>query len=598
MKKHFLAALAVLATSLTAAQAQSPINKLQFDEAEPAAAKAQSPAQAATDQTVTLTKVLAAYYDAKSLANPEYYLVLTDDENASYDVANAKITVTGGHLISVDLFNEATSPIALPAGEYTGATTNAVGTYDSQYSKSAIYDESGKQTSAKAVSGTVSVTKSGDIYTIKGKDASGVSFTYTGELSFIDANAGSHVYDQITSNVNTTFTGGLAYYYGNLYESQTGNIYINLYDCDFDSETGGMNADGYDLALCAFGRLFPVSSAAHVEEGIYSMAQNFSKGTYYPGMEVDYMGNTIPFGSYIKQRKGGNYYYGYVTSGQFMITENEDGTYDVTVNLTTDAGLSVRGTASHISFTVIDVSDDEEKSHLSNLEDDVHLDLSYVPTAYAWRNGYDYDGKQTNGCNVYTIDISRPSGKDMETQDPEKVCDLMRFELITKGEFEDFPTGTYTMMDESHLYTNLYEPYKLVQGYFYNGGELTGTRYFGFYGAPTGYIKWHAPAESGTVSITKDESGNYTFNVDLVDDAGWSITGTWTGPVEKQYTYDPTAVEVVENNTQSGPLTVYTADGRYVGTFRDLGDFNNADANRGMYIIKGENQKTYKAVRK
>lgn len=597
MRKHLIAALVAATCCFTAATAQTSFKKLAATDASEATAKAQAPAKAATGETVKLTKALLAYYDAKTYANPDYYVILTDDENATYDVSTASLTTTGGHVVAVDFFNEATSPIALPAGNYTGAKTEAVGTYSSSYSVSIVYDETGKQTSYVAMAGTVSVSKSGDTYTITCQDKTGVNFTYTGQLSFIDANASSHVYDQISSNVNTTFTGGLAYYYGNLYESQTGNIYINLYDCDFDTETGGMNADGFDLALCAFGRLFPVSSAAHVEEGIYTVAKNFSKGTYYPGMEIDYMGNTIPFGSYIKQRKNGNYYYGYVTDGQFMITENEDGTYDVTVNLTTDAGLSIRGTASHITFPVIDASDDEEESHISNLEDDVHLDLNYVDTAYAWRNAYDYNGNQTNGCNVFTVYISRPSGKDMEGQDYEKVCDLMSFEFIAEGTKDDLPEGTYTVMDYSHLYTNMYEPFKLVQGYFYNGGELTGTRYYGFYGAPYGYVKWIAPAESGTVSVKRNEGNNYTFTVDLLDDAGWAITGSWTGELSKQYTYDPTGIETATTSS-NGPIEIYSMDGRYVGKFSNLNAFDKAKFNNGVYIIKGDNKKTYKVVRR
>lgn len=47
-------------------------------------------------------------------------------------------------------------------------------------------------------------------------------------------NTGTTVYPQIPTDVNTTFTGGMAYYHGNLMESNTGNIYINLFDCDFD----------------------------------------------------------------------------------------------------------------------------------------------------------------------------------------------------------------------------------------------------------------------------------------------------------------------------------------------------------------------------
>lgn len=590
--KHLLTVLLALAClSPVSAQVVHKMvapNKLQ--------AKAEVPKRAAAATTVTLTKAVLCYYDALAYANPDYYVVLTDDEDASYDLSAGRFSGSDCHVLAVDFYADATSPLALPVGDYTSAKTEAVGTYSSLYSITSVYDESGKQTSYTAVSGTVSVTKEGDTYTITAQDKNGVSYVYTGELRFTDANAREYVYPQIETDVETTFTGGLAYYYGNLYDSKTGNIYINLYDCDFDTDTGGMLDEGYDLALCAFNRLFSDTKAIQIVPGTYTLARNFSRETYYPGLEVDYMGMTIPFGSYIKQRTAdGEYAYGYISGGTFTITENtDDGTYNVDVDLVTDGDIVIKGKAEHITFTIVDNSDDDPGAIISNLEDNVALNLDYVTTAFISLNPY--DGNRVNGCNVYVVDISRPSGADMEGQAFETVCDLMRFEFITAPDAEYLPEGTYSVMDYSHLYTNMYEPGKLVQGYFYNGGELTGTRYFGFYGAPYGYIKWIAPAVEGTVDVKKADDGNYTFTVDLIDDAGWSIKGAWTGPM--QLNYNPTdAVESIRSNRADGPVSVLTLDGRAIATAESAAKVDWKSLQSGVYLVKGPS-KTYKVVNK
>lgn len=52
---------------------------------------------------------------------------------------------------------------------------------------------------------------------------------------------GTTVYPQITTDLtDLEFTGGLGFYHGNLMESNTGNLVLDLYTSEFDPETGGL----------------------------------------------------------------------------------------------------------------------------------------------------------------------------------------------------------------------------------------------------------------------------------------------------------------------------------------------------------------------
>ena len=72
--------------------------------------------------------------------------------------------------------------------------------------------------------------------------------------------------------------------------------------------------------------------------------------------------------------------------------------------------------------------------------------------------------------NVYTVDLGSPSGKDGNEGD------LLRMEFQTSAGTAYLPSGTYELMENDHLWTNLYAPYKMTRGYFDNVGGRTGTR--------------------------------------------------------------------------------------------------------------------------
>ncbi len=612
MKRPLL--LATLALSLLAlpAAAQKTFTKAHVSMASVKnAVKAKPVADA---QATTLTSVVAAYYTKAStgVVLDNYYLVLSDKSDATYDDAQGSIDATDAKVVTLDLYGPATGSTVLPEGEYVadGSVDDAEQVYDPDYSFADYYNANGKGLSdPPLISGNIDVKKNSDgTYTLTFADAEGTSYTYTGNLSFYDRNGSNTVYPQITTDVNTTFTGGLAFYHGNLMESNTGNIYINLYDCDFDDSTGAMNEKGFDLSICAFNRLFGDPAQAKIVPGTYTVARNFQVNTYFPGMEIDYSGVTVLMGTYIKQRKAmsgadSDYAFGYITDGTITITDgDESGTYNFEVDCTTDRGHKIKGTAKNISINIIDMSDDDTKSAVSNLDHDVTLDLSYIKTARAY-----YTGRQ-NGVNVFVVDIGSPSGKDGNEGD------LFKMEFQASTSASELPAGTYELMEENHLWTNLYAPYKLTQGYFDNYGELIGTRYWHFAKDRYQVVDTFASVITGRVGVEVLENKDYKFTIDCADGRGFLIQGEWTGPLELNYD-TATAIASVSDDKKIGiyvsgstvsvngadaddKISIYAADGQLVAEGKGNAPISTGTLGGGLYIVKVADKATTKFVKK
>lgn len=557
-----------------------------------------------------MTHVVASYYTEASDAtggSENYYLVVADKSNAVYNVTEGTIQATNANVAAIDFYAPSGTGKDLPSGVYKANSGSLY--YDADYSYTTKYGMTGKPGKENAIDGDVAVTKNADdTYTVVFSDANGIEYTYTGTLSFVDMNTSTSVYPQIPTDINTTFTGGMAYYHGNLMESNTGNIYINLYDCAFDPETGNMQGTGYDLAICAFNRLFGDPKTATIMPGTYTVARNFKSETFFPGMEIDYNGMTVLMGTYVKRRKSlsgadSDYDYAYITDGTIVITEGEEaGTFDFQIDCTTDRGHKVKGTAKNIAFTIVDVSDDKEKSVESNLDHDVELDLAYVPKARAY-----FLGNQ-NGVNVFTVDIGSPSGMDGTEGD------ILRMEFQTKPGTAYLPSGTYELMENDHLWTNLYAPYKMTRGYFDEVGGRTGTRYEHFARERYNVVDTFAFVYSGRVGVEQLAGEEYKFNIELADGHGFLIQTEWSGPMELCYNPETSIDDVVADggsilsfvdertlavNAALGgeKVRLYSVDGQLLLTT----DKNIVDVSQlasGVYVVKVGKKLTTKIVKK
>lgn len=558
-----------------------------------------------------MNNVVAAYYTQASSSTDDmenYYLVLSDSKDAVFNNTSGSIEATNATITAIDFYAPKGSGTQLPEGTYSGDGESLY--YDADYSYSAVYDANGKPSTETLIADNVTVKINSDnTYSISFADEKGTSYSFSGTLNFVDMNGGTAVYPQIPTDINATFTGGMAFYHGNLMESNTGNIYINLFDCDFDPETGAMKEKGLDLAICAFNRLFGDPKQATIIPGTYTVARNFKSETFFPGMEIDYSGMTVLMGTYLKRRKtitgaDSDYDYGYITSGTITITEgSKEGAFDFVIDCMTDRGHKVTGTAKDITFNIVDVSDDKKKTVESNLDHDVTLDLSYIKKARAYYLG------RTNGCNVFTVDIGSPSGKDGDEGD------LLRMEFQTSSTAKTLPAGTYELMENDHLWTNQYAPFYMTRGYFDQYGGRTGTRYEHFAKDRYCVVDTFAFVYSGRVGVEKLENDNYHFTMNLADGNGFLINAEWSGPVEIQYDPESGIDDVsnearpevnVDGNTLTvfgakpdEPLSIYGTDGQLLLKEKDASSQTDISSlGKGVYVVKVGNRITNKIVKK
>lgn len=560
--------------------------------------------------------VVAAYNPSSASAvkgKESYYLVVSDKDDVTYDVKTGNIEATDATIAALDLYAPEGTGITLPTGTFT---PNGDLMYDADISFVQNFDAKGNGDDGYYIDGGITVTKNtegvgeddaeGGVYTISFNDELGNSYAFVGELSFTNMSSGSSsVYPQITTDLkNLEFTGGLAYYHGNLMESNTGNMILDLYTGEYNPETGGLTGKGIDLCINLYNRLFGDPSTATVVPGVYTVARNFHVDTFFPGMEIDYMGMTVLMGTYVKRRKAvtgmeSDYDYCYIIDGTITITEGEkEGTFDLTIDCTTDRGHKVTGSAKGISFPVTDVSDDDDKDVDSNLTEDVALSFDRVAKSRIYSLG------EQNGVQIFTVDLGSPSGKD----DPDGIGDqdLLRMEFQAALGSKYLPEGTYQLMENSHLYTNLYAPFMLTRGYFDSLGGRTGTKYehFRLNPDPDTRLWWvvdkWATVYSGTVGVSKTDNNHYKFVIDLYDGKGFRITGEYDK--EMEYRYDPEAIAtgingISDNTVADTKSEVYTMDGQLVKTVNAAPAASLNALPSGIYLVKSNN-KTIKIVKK
>lgn len=521
-----------------------------FSKYQPVATPQQAAARVAS-QKLTLSYPIAAYYTA---SDHDYYLIVANKEDVTYDTQTGNLTATDAWALKLDLYATDGAASQLPVGTYKASTDYSNFTYDSEYTTLIQYDIKGNVSNVINITGDITVSMDDSkSYTISFEqdiDGVGTAVTYTGKLPLSDGT--SSIYPSVKEDMSLNFTGGSAYYYGNLMENNTGNMIVRLFDCEFDSESGNITSDaGNCLNIMLFSRLFASSATKRLVAGTYTCARTLNRETWYPGMEVDYMSYTIPYGTYVQAKDSkysGGYAYGYLVDGTVVIEELGNDDYRITVNGTTNLSYTVSGTFEGTISDIEDRSDDESTSSISTLTDDVEMDLSPIEICRAY-NGGDFKDKTIQS---FILDIGSPSGKDEGIANG---GDLIRMEFLLPYGIRKIQPGTYSVLDND--YETYFQPYSLRQGYFSKKGtgELVGTRYNHIKEGSYVVFDEYAPAASGSVGVILNADDTYTFKISLVDDAGYYITGEWTGPM--QLNYNPSALAAGIESVEATAATSY-----------------------------------------
>ena len=123
------------------------------------------------------------------------------------------IMTTGGatmNATNLNIHTTGNSSAAIRSDRGGGTVNVAGGTYTTDGTGSpAIYSTADITVSKAENDGIVT-------YTLSFSDANGTQYSYVGDMVFNNMSAGSSdVYPQISTDINTTFHGGIGYYYGN-----------------------------------------------------------------------------------------------------------------------------------------------------------------------------------------------------------------------------------------------------------------------------------------------------------------------------------------------------------------------------------------------
>ncbi|MCM1348292.1 MAG: T9SS type A sorting domain-containing protein [Firmicutes bacterium] len=617
MKKIILIAMALLAMVGNSYAAQKPAAE-QLKKVALTSHTSSKQAIKASSSALTMSNVVTAICDQR--LNPvSYYVVLSDNNDATFDSKTGAVNINTGYVLCLDLYSIATSPVSLPAGLYSPQGLDAgTGnyTYDSEYTY-LIYYQNGKEVSSALLDGAITITTDGDgVYEISCNiTANGASreIKYKGRIPFTTVGEVESVYPQIKHDIEVDMIGGIAFYQGITDYSNNGVTYIDLFSTEYD-ENGVLLKDGFALNMMVAHKRVITKDKFQLFPGTYTNAYSLDRFTWYPCREINYSFGgsviTTQFGSYIRELKSNTsdrYTYGYLASGEFVFEEVGDGIYKGHLDAVTNLGFKVK-----VNFQgPITLNTDNAQvgsSPLSWLEDDVQLDFSKLDKGRVFHRNI------MGGCRDLTVDLGSPSGRDEAIN---YGGDLLRLEFLCPQTDVTLQPGVYTVVprrwnDNELAAGGKYEPMSLNQYRWGNNGDMDGTRYCHFENDRYCVYDLWGPVMEGQVKVETTDHINYYMDIDLVDDAGFKITGIWDGPLELQYNPDDIdlsgivgAVETIadENlqvvvepgailvlNAGNAPVELYNITGVLVARGTADKTLSTEALASGIYILKVNNR--------
>lgn len=558
---------------------------------------------------------VVAIYDGTGGDVSNYYLILSDNEAANYNHLSSTIDIYKGFVLSLDLYNAPSDPISLQAGTYTACATGAEcgkWQYDPLYSEISYYRD-GEAVGTSQINSPIEVSvDENKLYTITVEAIHPMTkqectLKFNGRLPFINSNEKPASFPMLKRDVEFDLGGGIAFYQGASDLSNQGVTYLNLYEGEYDSG-GGLLGDGVNLAMMIAHKRISKPSAYCLIPGTYTNALTLARDTWYPGREIEYpLGNesiSMPFGSFIRIRTGEDYVYGYLASGTFVLNV-ENGVASGTLDAVTNLGYSVKATFS--GKVTLNTDNATFKSVISDLTDDVEMDFSKLETGRIWHTGL------TGGCRTFVVDLGSPAGRDEAIN---YGGDLLRMEFLSPVGDAVLKPGVYNVVPRRWNSNELaaggtYEPMSLNKGYFGMSGDQTGTRYAHFREGSYCVYDMVGPAEEGSVTVETTDYKNYTFHINLYDDAGYIMSGLWDNkPLEYFYNVDVLKEElgisgiegispdngseisvrvegnnVVVLNGGDSPVRITDISGRIVATGRASEVINVSGLSHNIYIL-------------
>ncbi len=475
------------------------------------------------DYEFEMTEFLGYFYEAYGNGGEDNYYVWVSDRPFSED-GYAEV---GGTYYQFDMYAAPGTGPAIPSGTYTLGEEDmtAAMTFSSDFSM--YFYQGADETSTVELyftEGTLVVTADGGTYTFDAvlTDTEGKTHhvTYTGPAGLEgedpdpdpDPEPGDGGLSGPVDFVASLAAAGYA-------SDENGVMAVTMQFTDME-----VDSEGYVIppgAMLTAEVYMPFNEDGKLALGTYEVADTYEEYTVATG--IDFYGYTL--GTYVVHYPDENTYEtGLISSGTMEITGSRDfDLYTITCDFTTAEGVSVKCTYSG-NMVVQGMP-----GPLSTLTGDYTLDLTGAMAEAAYYG--DYYG--TGGGN-WMINIE-PSGD---------TGDALAVDFAVEGldYSAGIPTGTYTAAA-----TQYPEPGEYLVGYE-NGGYLYGTWYLNYV---AGELAGYAPAISGDLNITNNGDGTYELSFSLVDDLGYTWSGSWSGTI---FTSDGTAEGYSTSSVKAKPL--------------------------------------------
>lgn len=434
------------------------------------------------------------YYGTEYSPTYNYYIILSDK---GLDAEG--YSLPGGTYYQVDLYSvegavDAEGYIHIPAGTYVFDVNDTMaewtlGNYYSGYFKinadGTAYEGKGVFEAGQAVVNengiTLTVTVGGVEHTV----------TYNGAPKlYVGSNGGGGETPTPGEGVNFTANYAYAMYYGDQYTPGTAdNYYFFLSDL-------GVDADGYDQAGGTYYRFdiyAPITSDYTIAPGTYTIdvTDSMAAGTV-----------SAYYTAYYKMNSYGDDYDATDWPDGGFITFNEDGSIYAEVH------MMVSGETHKITFAGGDIviydgtgggGGGGEYEIMSTLTEDHTATLDHHTLVYEFYGDYYYIGLQN-----WTFMIAPNDGEG----------EYVQFDVLAGPDSTDF-AGTYTISSEMESFTSYPG---VIEGGYMGGSWLYSSDYITM-----------SPFVEGTLTVTNNNNGTYSVSFDVTDDAGYNVTGSWTG---------------------------------------------------------------------
>ncbi len=302
--------------------------------------------------------------------------------------------------------------------------------------------------------------------------------------------------DPVDTDTDPELNYAFAYYYGDDYtDGTTVEYYVYLSETDLYNYGYQVGEEYFMLSLRSTTEPTDYDSIT-IPAGTYTVSSTDANNVIYMSESV--------YGIFESTDGSANYFstLAYITGGSVTVSVSGSTT-------TIEGSLTDGNGASHnISFSgEVEIYDVRVADYSSTLTEDKTVDLTGAAA-----NAYYYGDAMESGTAYWEITIYNTAYTEgfqlAFCADPSFTAEA------------GIPTGTYT------------GEYTTTEGTYLTGILYNGYAYYSwFFTINNGYIDTpYSPFGSGTITVTKNEDGTYTIDVDVMDDSEtYSIKGTWTG---------------------------------------------------------------------